>query len=118
MPTKSFVNSPVYDPFMNVLSFSGIILHMFNQQWSKPTERVQFNPESRRELLYQKLTDICSTCMVKMIGEAKVPLVKECLDDDPHLRPTITTVFERIQESKGAHNYKKKSSQKCITLYT
>ena len=41
----------------------------------------------------------------KMIGEAKVlrPLVEECLDDDPAVRPTIATVCKRIQMSKDAY---------------
>ena len=52
-----------------------------------------------------------------MIGEAKVlrPLVEECLDDDPAVRPTISTVCERIQVSKDA--YMKESPQEFITLY-
>ena len=35
----------------------------------------------------------------KMIGEAEVlrPLVEECLDDDPAVRPTIATVCERMK---------------------
>ena len=49
-----------------------------------------------------------------MIGEAEVlkPLVEECLDDDPAVRPTITTVCEKIQVSKGT--YINKPSQNCI----
>ena len=53
----------------------------------------------------------------KMIGGAEVlrPLVEECLDDDPAVRPTIATVCERIQVSKDA--CMKESSQDVITLY-
>ena len=52
-----------------------------------------------------------------MTGEAEVlrPLVEECLDDDPAVRPTIATVCERIQMSKDA--YIKDVPQECITLY-
>jgi len=52
----------------------------------------------------------------KMRGEAEVlrPLVEECLDDDPAVRPTITAVCERIQVSKDV--YKKESLQDVITL--
>ena len=40
-----------------------------------------------------------------MIGDAEVlrPLVEECLDYDPAVRPTIATVCERIQVSKDAY---------------
>jgi len=52
-----------------------------------------------------------------MIGEAEVlrPLVEECLDDDPAMRPTIATVCKRIQVSKD--DYMKKSPQDVITLH-
>ena len=52
----------------------------------------------------------------KMIGEAEVlrPLVEECLDDDPAVRPTIATVCERIQVNKDV--YMKECSQDVITL--
>ena len=38
----------------------------------------------------------------KMIEEADIlrPLVEECLDYDPAVRPTIATVCERIQVNK------------------
>ena len=51
-----------------------------------------------------------------MIGEAEVlrPLVEECLDDDPAMRPTIATVCERIQVNKDAHM--KESPQDVITI--
>ena len=68
-----------------------------------------------REWPYQKLSDVSST-WDKMIGEAEVlrPLVEECLDDDPAVRPTIATVCERIQVSKDV--YMKECSQDVITL--
>jgi len=50
------------------------------------------------------------------LGEAKVlkPLVEECLDDDPAVRPTIETVCERIQVSKDV--YMKESPQEYTTV--
>jgi len=52
-----------------------------------------------------------------MIGEAEVlrPLVEECLDDDPAVRPTIATICERIQVSKD--DYMKESPQEVIALH-
>ena len=43
------------------------------------------------------------------------PLVEECLDDDPAVRPTIATVCERILVSKDV--YMKETPQECINLY-
>ena len=53
----------------------------------------------------------------KMIGEAEVlkPLVEECLDYDPAVRPTIATVYERVQVSKDA--YMKECPQDVISLH-
>ena len=52
-----------------------------------------------------------------MIGEAEVlrPLVEECLDYDPSVRPTIATVCERIQVSKNV--YMKECPQEYINFF-
>ena len=54
--------------------------------------------------------------MDKMIGEAKVlrPLVEECLDNDPAVRPTIATICDRIQLERDA--YMRTYQQNVITL--
>jgi len=53
----------------------------------------------------------------KIIEEAEVlrPLVEECLDDDPAVRPTMAIVCERIQVNKDA--YVKECPQDVITLH-
>ena len=116
MPPESLANSPVYGPPMDVFSFAGIILHTFNQQWPRPTEANQFDPKTRRKIALLEV-ERRQQYLDKMIGEAKVlrPLVEECLDDDPAVRPTIATVCERIQVSKIV--YMKEATQQCITLY-
>ena len=116
MPPESLARSPVYGPPMDVFSFAGIILHTFNQQWPSPTEQVQFDPKTRRRVALSEV-ERRQQYLDKMIGEAEVlrPLVEECLDDDPAMRPTIATVSERIQVSKDA--YMKESPQECITVY-
>ena len=43
------------------------------------------------------------------------PLVEECLDDDPIVRPTIATVCGKIKGSKDV--YMKECPQDVITLY-
>ena len=116
MPLEALANSPVYGPPMDVFSFAGIILHTFNQQWPRPTEAIQFDPKTRRRVALSEI-ERRQQYLDKMIGEAEVlrPLVEECLDDDPAVRPTIATVCERIQVSKDASV--KETPQECITLY-
>ena len=116
MPLEALSTSPVYGPPMDVFSFAGIILHTFNQQWPRPTDAIQFDPKTRRRVALSEV-ERCQQYLDKMIGEAEVlrPLVEECLDDDPAVRPTIATVCERIQVNKDA--YMKECPQDVITLH-
>ena len=116
MPPESLANSPVYGPPMDVFSFAGIILHTFNQQWPRPTEQVQFDPKTRKMMALSEV-ERRQQYLDKMIGEAEVLrlLVKECLDYDPAVRPTIETVCERNQVSKDV--YMKETPQECIALH-
>ena len=115
MPPESLANSPVYGPSMDVFSFAGIILHTFNQQWPRPTEAIQFDPKTRKMMALSEV-ERHQQYLDKMMGEAEVlrPLVEECLDYDPAVRPTITTVCERIQVSRDV--YTQDSPQDVITL--
>ena len=87
-----------------MFSFAGIILHTFNQQWPSPSEQVEFDPKTRTRVALSEV-EWHQQYLDKMIGEAEVlgPLVEECLDDDPAVRPTIASVCERIQVSKDAY---------------
>ena len=116
MPPEALDDTPEYGPPMDVFSFAGIILHIFNQQWPSPSKQVQFDPKTRRRVALSEV-ERRQQYLDKMIGEAEVlkPLVEECLDDDPAMRPTIATVCERIQVSKDA--YLKECPQDVITLH-
>ena len=116
MPPESLDDTPEYGPPMDVFSFAGIILHTFNQQWPSPSKNVKFDPKTRKRVALSEV-ERRQQYLDKMIGEAEVlrPLVEECLDDDPAVRPTIATFCERIQVSKDA--YIKESPQECITTY-
>ena len=115
MPPEALDDTPEYGPPMDVFSFAGIILHTFNQQWPSPSKNVQFDPKTRKKVALLEV-ERRQQYLDKMIGEAEVlrPLVEECLDDDPAVRPTIATVCEGIQVSKNA--YMKESTQDVITV--
>ena len=116
MPPESLDDTPEYGPPMDVFSFAGIILHTFNQQWPSPSKQVQFDPKTRRKIALLEV-ERRQQYLDKMTGEAEVlrPLVEECLDDDPALRPAIVTICERIQVSKDA--YMKEDPKEYIALY-
>ena len=115
MPPESLTRSPVYGPPMDVFSFGGIILHTFNQQWPSPIDAIQFDPKTRRKIALLEVEQH-QQYLDKMIGEAEVlkPLVEECLDDDPALRPTIAIICERVQVNEGVHI--KECPQDVITV--
>ena len=102
MPPESLDDTPEYGPSMDVFSFAGIILHTFNQQWPHPSNNVKFNPKTRKMMALSEV-ERRQQYLDKMIGEAEVlrPLVEECLDYDPTVRPTIATVCERIEGEQG-----------------
>ena len=103
MPPEALDKSPVYGLPVDVFSFGGIILHTFNQQWLSPSSQVQFDPKSRKMIALSEI-ERRQEYLDKMIGEAEVlrSLVEECLDYDPVVRPSITTVCKRIQLNKDA----------------
>ncbi|XP_065906643.1 probable serine/threonine-protein kinase roco4 isoform X2 [Dysidea avara] len=116
MPPESFMENPEYGPPMDVFSFAGIVLHTFNQKWPHPTELVQYDRKTRKMVALSEV-ERRQQYLNKMRGEAEVlrPLVEECLDYDPAVRPTIATVCERIQVSKDV--YMKEYPQDVITLH-
>ena len=116
MPPETLTNSPEYGPPMDIFSFAGIVLHTFNQEWPHPTEQVQFNRATRKRVALSEV-ERRQQYLNKMMGEAEVlrPLVEECLDDDPGVRPTISAVCERLQVSKDV--YMKESPKDVITLH-
>ena len=116
MPPEALDDTPEYGPSMDVFSFAGIILHTFNQQWPCPSKNVKFNSKTRKMMALSEV-ERRQQYLDKMIGEAKVlkPLVEECLDYDPAVRPTIATVCERIQVNKDEY-MRKETPPDIITL--
>ena len=112
MAPEALGDAPVYGPPMDVFSFAGIIIHTFTQQWPKPTELIQFESKTKMLRWQQQYLD-------RMTGRANAlrPLVEECLNYDPAVRPTITNVCKRIQVCKDAYMKDTEFSQDIITLY-
>ena len=115
MPPESLASTPIYGPSMDIFSFAGIILHTFNQQRPTPSDQIQFDPKTRRRVALSEV-ERRHQYLDKMIGEAEVlrPLVEECLDDDPAVRPAIATVCESIQVNKDTYM---KESQDVVILH-
>ena len=111
MPPESLSKNTVYGPPMDIFSFAGIVLHTFNQQWPSPSDLVQYDHKTRKMVALSEV-ERRQQHLDKLRGEAEIlrPLVEECLDYDPTVRPTIAAVCERIQISK-------ESPKDVITLH-
>ena len=103
MPPEALTSSPKYGTPMDVFSFAGIVLHMFNQSWPTPEEERKYDAVNRKMIALLE-TERCQKHLDKMTGpgEALKPLVEQCLDCDPALRPKITTVCKKIQVTKDS----------------
>ena len=117
MPLEALSINPVYGPPMDVFSFAGVILHTFTQQWPRPVDQVQFDSMARKRVALSEV-ERRQQYLDRMTEEEALalrPLVEECLDDDPDMRPTIKTVCERIQMSKDV--YVRDYPQESFALY-
>ena len=116
MPPEALSNRPDYGPPMDIFSLAGIILHTFNQEWPHPVDQVEFDPKTRKRVALSEI-ERRQRYLDKMTGEARKlkPLVEECLDSDPRVRPVIGNVCERIQLSKN--NCSSEFPQDYIVLY-
>ena len=104
MPPEATVSPPVYGTPMDVFSFAGIVLHTFNQCWPTPLGERRFDSKTRT-IVGLLETERRQKHLKQMTGAgvALKPLVEQCLDCDPAMRPKITSVCETIRSIKGKH---------------
>ena len=98
-----FADGSRYGLPVDIFSLGVLILCAIIDDWPKPTELVVVT--SKDEVKVSRTVSEVERrqqYLDKMIGEAEVlrPLVEECLDDDPAVRPTIATICERIKGIK------------------
>jgi len=115
MPPESFARNPIYGPPMDVFSLAGIMLHLFNQQWPTPSEQVEFDPITRSMVAKSEVQR--RQHYFNRMTEAAVfkPLVIQCLDNDPTVRPAIADICTQIKVSKDAY-LRGSSKRDIITL--
>ena len=118
MPPESLADNPSYGSPMDVFSFAGIVLHTFNQEWPSPCESVKLDNETRKPVALSEV-ERRQKYIDKLTGEAEAlkPMVLDCLEFDPKMRPTIRVVCEQIQARKDDCNTKRGFSQDVITLH-
>ena len=115
MSPEGCMQNPIYGTPLDVFAFGGIILHTFNQEWPTPSDPIDNDSitgkpvalsevERRRQYIDRLRED----------SEVMKPLVEQCLDDNPTVRPLITVICERIQVRKDF--YMRESTHDLISL--
>ena len=100
MPPEALQMNPEYGPPLDVFSYSGVILHVVNQEWPTPLHYVITDPKTGKVL---GLTEVERRQQyMEMTGTpADVrTLVEQCLDNQPSRRPPISDVSERMKRMK------------------
>ena len=103
MPPEALDDADLdYDCSLDVFSFAGIILHTFTQQWPHPSKPNNFDSKTRERVALSEVQRR-EKYLELMTGESAVlkPLIEECLDEDPTVRPTMAVIHEKL---KGQRN--------------
>jgi len=98
MPPEALDAGSEYGPSMDVFSFAGIILHTFAEQWPSPSKPILFDPKTRKRVALSEVERRVNY-LESTTGEDTDlrPLIEECLNDDPAVRPSMAVVCEKIQ---------------------
>ena len=101
MPPEVAVENPVYSTPIDVFSFGGIVLHVFSEEWPKPSPQ-KFMDSFRKQLVALSEVQRRQSYLDKMTGKAAQlrATVEKCLDDDPEERPPIQEVSAIIEHLK------------------
>ena len=107
MPPEALLETPKYGLPLDVFSYGGVMLHVVNQEWTKPLHYVMTDSKTRKQIALsevqrrQEHIDNMSGAPADLHS-----LVKQCLDDDSAVRPPISDVSERMKRMKEAESVK------------
>ena len=93
MPPEVMEINAVYGVAIDVISFGGIALYVFSEEWPTPSALKQKDPNSKKMVMLTE-TARRQQYLDKMTGKAAdlKKMVEQCLDDDPDERPPIQKV--------------------------
>ena len=94
-------DDPVYGTPVDVFSYAGVVLHIFSEEWPKPTSQVKKDKKTKK-LVALTEAERRQHYLDKMSGGAGVlkEMVERCLENDPDDRPSIKEVSEIIESFK------------------
>ena len=97
IPPEALDNSSKYGPSLDIFSYGGVSLYLICEQWPELLPIKRFDPYLRRAVALTEL-ERRQPHSDKMLGDAKnlKPIVLQCLDDDPSMRPFIKDIHNCI----------------------
>ena len=101
MPPEALEDSSKYGPSLDIFSYGGVSLYLICQQWPELLPIKRFDPGLRKAVALTEL-ERRQPYTEKVLGDAKdlKPIVLQCLDDDPHMRPIIEDVLDHVTQLK------------------
>ena len=107
MPPEAFEDNPHYDTSLDVFSYGGVMLYTVNGKWPTPSAPVKQDPLTD-ELKAVSEVDRRQQYLDEVIGEeAEVlkPLIKDCLNNNPSMRPSMIDISGKIKPLKVSITY-------------
>ena len=99
MPPEALVERPIYSTKIDVFSYGNLMTHVFCGRWPIPAEIFRANPSNPHDLT--PLTEVQRReTYLNDIGDAHplMSLMRECLSNNPSLRPGIPEALHRVKE--------------------
>ena len=108
MPPEAQSNKPKYGTSLDIFSYGGVILHVTTQTWPEPSDRNQFNPDTKIWEVVSEVKRRQHYLDMMSAGAASLRLLAtRCLDDDPNGRPELAQVSVEIKKAKDACSQKR-----------
>ena len=102
MPPEAFEDNPHYDTSLDVFSYGGVMLYTVNGKWPTPSAQVKQDPLTN-ELKALSEVERRQQYLDEVTGEeAEVlkPLIKDCLNNNSAMRPSMIDMSRKIKPLK------------------
>ena len=93
----------IYGTPVDVFSFAGLTVHLFSEEWPKPSAPKGRDPKTNKLVALseaQRRQQYLDKVPAEMISLKEMMI--RCLDDDPDERPAIREVLKMIESLKAS----------------
>ena len=97
MPPEALRDKPTYDTSIDTFSFGVLMIHVLSGEWPLAVHGAMMDPDNSEKLI--ALTEFeCRRKYVDIAGKDHplMPLVKNCLHNNPGSRPTASDIAETV----------------------